>query len=91
MQLARFQQVEALLLQAVAKILMPLGGPRLREAVSQAFTGTFQIYTNAITAHFSRYRDAEGALPKELGTCLYAHLTLGVSSRCLMTRNATRM
>lgn len=54
-------------MQAIVQILMPMAGPRVREALGYAFTQVFREYTNAIASQFTHYRYADGTLPKVLG------------------------
>jgi len=54
-------------LQAVVNIMTPVGGPRIREALSQSVTLLFKEYTNAMNSQFNHYRYEDGTLPKVLG------------------------
>lgn len=56
-----------LYVQAIVQILMPMAGPRVREALAYAFTQVFREYTGAIASQFAHYRYADGTLPKVLG------------------------
>lgn len=55
------------IVQAIVQILLPMAGPRVREALSYAFSQVFREYTNAIASQFTHYRYADSTLPKVLG------------------------
>ena len=62
-------------MQAIVQILLPMAGPRVREALSYAFSQVFREYTNAIASQFTHYRYADSTLPKVLGKHCHPEIT----------------
>ena len=52
--------------QAIAGALTPLAGPRVAATLRMAANHLFGAFVDALTAGFTRHRDADGQLPVNL-------------------------